>query len=593
MADNQIQNQIQNDEQGNSVLDEHQNYLSDSDVDDPKYNLKNTGYKNLEDDPEQFQGEILNLQKNVDMKNKNILELENEINLYKIELVKYREKLASKDNLISQYEAVIQTSKDKILSLNQTMDKLKYENNSLQTKNMNLESEIKSLKAMRNEQQDTKKNPSLEMMQEHINDVKNECAQKESKYIKKYQEKEESLRKEFLNEISSLNKEIEELRAENGKLKFENTNQAVQIEKINSEHDEKNYEVTSTLNKKDKEISKLNDQIKEKEKKIEDLENDFEQKNLFNEECIRNLKEEKESLISELEVKDGKINEEEYEITKLNNDLNLLKEEIKRKDENLRTKDLNNDKLRNQIELLENSIREKENEYDAVNQDNQREFSEKNIAINQLVQDKNLLLQEKTDLENSLTMATNKIVELNEMIQNKFGYLENEKFRENEKNEIEKKKLLGMIKQLQFKEKTLTEENEKLKEVLDKKETERQQMEMTYQNELNNISLYNNFNNSQLLNNTGNNFINNSMANLGNSNVNNNMMNNMNNNNNYVNHSMANFGSNSLSQQIMPPTMTGYKFDDSREEGQKRTLDEFKKLLAKIDEKLDSNSKNY
>ena len=71
---------------------------------------------------------------------------------------------------------------------------------------------------------------------------------------------------------------------------------------------------------------------------------------------------------------------------------------------------------------------------------------------------------------------------------------------------------------------------------------------------------------------------------------------------NIVNQSMAagynmnsNFGINSVNQQQnvnnsyygLQQVNNSCRFEDAREEGQKRTLEEFKRLLSKIDEKLD------
>ena len=575
-------------EQSNILMEEMQNYISDSDQDDPKYSPKNTGPYNTEGSEHKpygtdFQGEIMNLQKNVDMKNKNILELENELNLYKIELVSMREKLASKDNLISQYESTVTISKDKINQLSQAAEKLKNENEILSSKNNDLEAEIKSLQMGQNESK--AKAPSIELIQQHMEDLQKEYSQKEIKLNKKYQEKEENLRKDFLAEISGLNKEIEELREENAKLKFENSDHNVALEKLNNEFDEKNFEYNAEITKKEKEISRLNEQIKDHQKKCEDLETQFDQKNTFNEENVRNLKEERDTLLAELDEKDKKIFEDETEIEKLSNEINILKEEVARKNESLMNKDLNNDKLKNQIILLENSLNERDNEIEIKDQNTQKEFSEQNFALTNLVQEKNQLLEEKAELENSLNQATAKIMELNDIIQDNVSFYQSDRYKENEKNENLQKKLRGIIKQLKFREKTLSEENERLKNIVNEKENEKQQIETSYQNELNNISLYNNFNNSQMINNN---------PNMTNPNLT--TPNLMGTNPNITNISMQMpnnsmmMGMNNYQGQFIPTT-NSYSFvlNDSREEGQKKTLDEFKKLLAKIDEKLDGN----
>ncbi|MCQ2817266.1 MAG: hypothetical protein MJ252_08380 [archaeon] len=562
-------------EQSNLFAEELQNYMSDSDVEDPKYSLKNSTPFNTESSEQKimnndFQGKIMNLQKNVDIKNKNIMELENEINLYKIQLVSMREKLASKDNLISQYQSTIQVSKEKINQLTQLAEKLKNENESLMNKNSDLETELKAFKS--EESKIKPKDDSSELIHQHIEEIQNSFTQKENKLNKKFKEKEDNIRKDYLNEITKLNKEIETLRTENAKLKFENSDHNVTIEKLNTEFNEKSFEYSANLNKKDKEISKLNEKLKGHLKKCEELENQFDKKNTFNEENLRNLTEEKDTLLSELQDKDKKIYDYEDEIEKLKDQINILNEEISQKNESLTNKDLFNNKLKNQISLLENNITETNNEIEIKKQNNQKELSEQTIAIRNLVQEKNQLLEERNELENSLNIATNKIVELNDIIQDKISFFNSDRYKEKEKNENLQKKLKGIIRELKFKEKSLTDENQRLKSILSDKENEKKQMELTYQNELNNLSLYNNFNNSQMIGNNQN--LNNTSIQLRSNSA-------IGNINNYQN------------QYIATGNSFSYNLNDSGDDGQKKTLDEFKRLLAKIDEKLDENSKNF
>ena len=65
----------------------------------------------------------------------------------------------------------------------------------------------------------------------YINELQNEYAQKEMKLNRKYQEKENSIKNEFIGEITKLTKELEELRAENGKLKFDVSNLKIKKKK--------------------------------------------------------------------------------------------------------------------------------------------------------------------------------------------------------------------------------------------------------------------------------------------------------------------------------------------------------------------------
>jgi hypothetical protein len=140
------------------------------------------------------------------------------------------------------------------------------------------------------------------------------------------------------------------------------------------------------------------------------------------------------------------------------------------------------------------------------------------------------------------------------------------------------------------KERSLFEENKSLRDIISEKELEKSQMELNYQNQMQNMSLLANqgcgLNSSAFINNTMFNFPVNNQNLLNNSVMNNNVSynaipvnNNLNATNQFINNTTNNvkFNNNNM-----------LSAEEQREENQKRTLEEFKKLLAKIDEKLDS-----
>lgn len=147
------------------------------------------------------------------------------------------------------------------------------------------------------------------------------------------------------------------------------------------------------------------------------------------------------------------------------------------------------------------------------------------------------------------------------------------------------KKYKQLTKTKKNKEKVLVQENKNLKHKIIEIETERSQNEI--QNKIQNLSTFNTTNNFAL-----------------NNNLNSSMM--INNNNNLLNlppiqsnllngsftfgkansNNLAMFNLNNINQVSNIGTFS-MNYDDPNEENQKKALEDFKKLLAKIDEKLD------
>lgn len=129
------------------------------------------------------------------------------------------------------------------------------------------------------------------------------------------------------------------------------------------------------------------------------------------------------------------------------------------------------------------------------------------------------------------------------------------------------------------KQNLLNQENSQLKEIINNKDVKAEQLDINTQNKIQNISLYNAVmgNRSGITQTNDNNIGNQTMFNLG---VNqNNLI------NNYDNQDNINYNNNL--NYTYDYNAVNYSYIDPKEARQKRTLNEFKKLLNKIDEKLD------
>ena len=225
-------------------------------------------------------------------------------------------------------------------------------------------------------------------------------------------------------------------------------------------------------------------------------------------------------------------------------------------------------------------------------QNKQNNLSEYSDQITLLMKEKNELENQKAELTESLSLATDQLNKLKDLIEDKYYNIEANLFKETMKNENLEKKYKNILKQMKNKERSLFEENKSLKDIISEKELEKSQIELNYQNQLQNMSLLNNqgggLNSSAFINNTMFNFP------INNQNILNNSL--MNNNISYNNIQMNNNLNATGNQNIINNTTTNIKVnnpnilcaEEQREENQKRTLEEFKKLLAKIDEKLDT-----
>ena len=207
------------------------------------------------------------------------------------------------------------------------------------------------------------------------------------------------------------------------------------------------------------------------------------------------------------------------------------------------------------------------------------------LKIDELIREKAQLELEKKELTDSLSLATNSIKQYKEHFNKQKTIYEQKLFKINAKYEGLEKKYKQLTKTKKNKEKVLVQENKNLKHKIIEIETERSQNEI--QNKIQNLSTFNTTNNFAL-----------------NNNLNSSMM--INNNNNLLNlppiqsnllngsftfgkansNNLAMFNLNNINQVSNIGTFS-MNYDDPNEENQKKTLEDFKKLLAIIDEKLD------
>ena len=198
--------------------------------------------------------------------------------------------------------------------------------------------------------------------------------------------------------------------------------------------------------------------------------------------------------------------------------------------------------------------------------------------IEELVKEKMILEEQNEELTKNLSIANDNLKQLNDLVEDKYKNMEDELYKQRTQKKNIEKKYKGMIKQIKSKEKGIIKENSQLKEILNNQDNS---------NKLQNLALYKNvigIDNNNINNN--NNQLNRTMFNIP---VNNNILNDNNNSmvidsNNQRNllNNTLNFANKRVNNYQMMP-----KIEDPNDDNQKKTLEEFKELLKKIDEKLD------
>ena len=262
--ENEMPHQENIDENNLDALnDEASNYLTDSDIDDPKYqpnalhhssSLRNQAQSIPPNTNRQIQDmqtlndKIRHMKTFQEANDKNIRDLQTENNVLKTEIIKLKETLSAKEALINEFQFYVEKSNDKFKQFEEKNELLLQEKQELINKLSEYESEIKVNKNLNEELSSHERN--IVMLKEHISEMENQLIQKESLLTKKFSEREDEIKNELLNEINKLTKQNEDLRTENEKYKYDISMMKINVDNLNSLIDDKDSDYQSTLNKK-------------------------------------------------------------------------------------------------------------------------------------------------------------------------------------------------------------------------------------------------------------------------------------------------------------------------------------------------------
>jgi chromosome segregation ATPase len=502
--------------------------------------------------------------------NKSVFELQTENNLLKNELYKKAQIIKNKDEIISEFQSLITTFKTKF-------DQYEAKNHQLKQQIIILEKQLNSKNndiILNSNKKDTNIDINNNIFyKQQIKELETDYDSKIKKLNEKFKEKENLLKKEKNEEFLRVSKNLEEKKFENEKLKSKISNYKIEINTLKSQIENNDYEKNSIMDQKDKENSKLKEKITEKDKEITEIENDYREKISKLEEQINLIKEENNNLLNEINENQDKENEYETEILNLKNNNDIINNELNQINIALQNKDVVIDQLKQQIEELNNLLIQSEEDLKNFEENKQQEFAEYSNQIELLIQEKNILQTQNIELTDNLSLANENLKKFNDLLSDKYSNIETELMKQANRNDNLEKKYKGALKQLKNKQNILNQENSQLKEIINNNNLNKEQIDINNQNKIQNLSLYNKV--------TGNkNEI---------SQINDNIINMNVSSNNYINNDSQDINNNMNFNNNLNYTYnyTNTSYVDPKEVGQKRTLNEFKMLLNRIDEKLD------
>lgn len=312
--------------------------------------------------------------------------------------------------------------------------------------------------------------------------------EKEKELKQKLKEKEELLKEDFLTDIKNLTKKIDEIKNENDKLKFENIDIRAVIDDYENDKHEREIEFKrinllreNDFEKLQKKDQGLHSEIEELESKLAEKANDFNSK-------IRNSEQNEGKFIYQLNSKDKKIKQLEDEIENLKNLVIDLQNVFRENELNAENKQKSISLLQQINEENAQEIKNLENEIGKIQQNNMKELELIAIKITELSHDKENLIIENEDLKNALLKATNRIRELNEVIEIKYQGIENQLIKENSAKENLERKVKDLQKKYSINQESLLNDINDFKNALDKKQIDMDNLVTKYETKIHKVN---------------------------------------------------------------------------------------------------------
>ena len=255
-------------------------YMTDSDIEDPKYmpsgNVMQNQENNITQNPNLenigvpsenqmlLQTQIMNLTNESILYNKTLQQLESENDQLKSQVMKNQEKIQSNEGINNEFKQLFSAFKQRFTKYEERNNYLQQYISQLEEKLKQKDIELSESLKEKNKSETALKNANI--FKQYENELQNDFKEKSKVLNQKYLDKEQTLKNEFLDEINKNIQKIEDLKIENEKLKYDLSTFKMNIDNLNHQIEEKDYDKDSNVNQKEKEIIYLKGKIKEKEK---------------------------------------------------------------------------------------------------------------------------------------------------------------------------------------------------------------------------------------------------------------------------------------------------------------------------------------
>lgn len=557
----------------NEHLNDDNNYVTDSDIEDPKYVPLNVLYK--KDTSQQQQQQSTNFTEVLQDKIKLIqqekqlhtqLLKETEIEKQKLlnEITSLTERITAKDCLIAEFQAHVVSSKQKFAQLDKENTMYKSENISLNEQLAQYKALLKQREDELSKSEDIKRN--IMLYKQQLKDMEHSYNEKEKKLLSKYKEKETEMKNEYEDDVSKAKREKDSLMQENDKLKHDIISLKSNMNNLIKENDDKQFTYTTEVAKLKKENKKLIDEVNDAKSELNAVEQELMLFKTQSNNTINSLEKTNKELIDELYNKDQYIKELQESLNALNNNVNALTQQDQQSKFNINNKEQIIMQLKKQIKQYEETITTKDQHILTLEQTHQQTYNNYCDEINKLVVDKQKLTKDNDELRSNLEMTTSQYKKLQDTFQTKFTQLNTAYKNESSKNKNKETHYNEIIRQMKLKEKQIANENKNLKDIIKTKDKELRTQEMYVRGSNNNN------NNSYFYKAGG----------VGDYNCLNSTYDKI-----VMNKNILSRNNNML--KCNTNINTRCTFGESNvDEEQKKSLDEFKRLLVKMDEKLDT-----
>ena len=466
--------------------------------------------------------------------------------LLKKELIRLRDILNEKLIIITDFQSTFETSN---LKFKQLVDKVEL----LQTQKANLSLQLADYQAQLYKQKlkiYELESHSKMMIQyeEHISSLRNDFSKTETQLTLKHKERENEIRNEFNNEIAKLLQQNEELKQQNEKLKYQISHQQITIDNYVNQKERSDSHLNEQLHAHHKEIKNKDDIINEYKQKLLHAETVARERKQAQESDMSQIKHEKEKLVNELNNNRNNYLHMQQKLTELSLQYESTLKQYKECKLNLETKNNVVEQLKQQIEYMNTEIAAKENQIILNDKSKIKETKDYEARLQKLIEDKQTLDQVNNELNGCLNNANNKIKELNDIINSNMKHSSHQHHCHKDNTQY----LEELVCHLKQRETSLIEENTKLKDMLHTKDKE--DNDKTYQIHSSHSAL----------------------TNQGNSNL------------NYSHYNIHEYQYGINNSHCGHINRRGNVYNnDMQEEEQRKTLEDFRRLLSHIEEKLD------